>query len=113
MRTAHSDMNVVTILVGNKSDLKDIREVPTSEGKALAEAQGLFFMETSALDSSNVTEAFYTVVREIYSILSRKVFQSQEQRKGELASLSNGKRVMIQGQTDEPDSGTKRGCCSS
>ncbi|KAF3333509.1 ras-related protein RABA5a [Carex littledalei] len=109
----HSDMNVVTILVGNKSDLKDIREVPTSEGKSLAEAQGLFFMETSALDSSNVTEAFYTVVREIYSILSRKVFQSQEQRKGELASLSNGKTVVIQGQPDEPESVTKGGCCSS
>lgn len=106
-------MNVVTILVGNKSDLKDIREVPTSEGKALAEAQGLFFMETSALDSSNVTEAFYTVVREIYSILSRKVFQSQEQRKGELASLSNGKTVVIQGQPDEPESVTKGRCCSS
>ncbi|CAI9786649.1 unnamed protein product [Fraxinus pennsylvanica] len=36
---AHSDMNVVTILVGNKSDLKDAREVTTAEGKDLAEAQ--------------------------------------------------------------------------
>ncbi|KAJ4782296.1 Ras-related protein Rab-11A [Rhynchospora pubera] len=109
----HSDMNVVTILVGNKSDLNGIREVPTSEGKALAETHSLFFMETSALDSSNVTEAFYTVVREIYSILSRKVFQSQEQKKGDLASLSSGKRVVIQGQTDESDTGTKGGCCST
>ncbi|EAZ40784.1 hypothetical protein OsJ_25262 [Oryza sativa Japonica Group] len=68
----HSDMNVVTILVGNKTDLKHAREVSTAEGKALAESQGLFFMETSALDSSNVAEAFQTVVKEIYGILSRK-----------------------------------------
>ncbi|CAI9773176.1 unnamed protein product [Fraxinus pennsylvanica] len=56
---AHSDMNVVTILVGNKSDLKDAREVTTAEGKDLAEAQGLFFIETSALDSSNVSHLHF------------------------------------------------------
>ncbi|CAH8263611.1 unnamed protein product [Arabidopsis lyrata] len=66
----HTLINVVTILVGNKSDLKDLREVSTAEGKSLAEAQGLFFMETSTLDSSNVAAAFETVVKEIYNILS-------------------------------------------
>lgn len=110
--TAHSDMNVVTILVGNKTDLKHAREVSTAEGQALAESQGLFFMETSALDSSNVAAAFQTVVKEIYSILSRKVFQSQEQKKSELQSLSNGKTVVLQGETNEASSGG-RWCCSS
>ncbi|KAJ0443374.1 putative small GTP-binding protein [Helianthus annuus] len=84
----HSDMNVVSILVGNKSDLKDAREVSTEEGKMLAESEGLFFMETSALDSSNVTAAFETVVKEIYNILSRKVMQSQ---KHEPSLSGNGK----------------------
>ncbi|CAI0374361.1 unnamed protein product [Linum tenue] len=96
----HSDMNVVTILVGNKSDLKDAREVPTAEGKALAEAQGLFFMETSALDSSNVTAAFETVVKEIYNILSRKVI-SQELKKQDAPEMGNGKTVVLQ-RDDEP-----------
>lgn len=105
-------MNVVTILVGNKSDLKDAREVPTSEGKALAEAQGLFFMETSALDSSNVAAAFETVVKEIYNILSRKVMITQEIKKQDPSSLSNGKTVMLQG--DENQEETKKGgCCTS
>lgn len=108
---AHSDMNVVTILVGNKSDLKDIREVSTAEGKALAEAQGLFFMETSALDSSNVAAAFETVVKEIYNILSRKVMSSQELNKQDPASLSNGKKVVIP--SDAQGESKKGGCCSS
>ncbi|XP_072964158.1 ras-related protein RABA5a-like [Typha angustifolia] len=109
----HSDMNVVTILVGNKIDLKDAREVSTEEGKTLAETQGLFFMETSALDSSNVAAAFQTVVREIYNILSRKVFQSKEKR-SEKSSLSNGKTVILQAGTDETNNGGKRyWCCSS
>ncbi|XP_078443111.1 RAB GTPase homolog A5A [Wolffia australiana] len=108
----HSDMNVVTILVGNKTDLKDAREVSTDEGKALAEAHALFFMETSALDSSNVKSAFETVVKEIYSILSRKVMISQEQRKQESASLVNGKRVILQGEAGETGGGSRSWCCS-
>ncbi|CAL9099754.1 unnamed protein product [Musa hybrid cultivar] len=110
----HSDMNVVTILVGNKTDLKDTREVSTAEGKTLAEAQGLFFMETSALDSSNVAAAFQTVVEEIYHAVSRKVFLSQEQQKHEMPSLTNGKTVVLQGDTKDASGGT-RGfwCCSS
>lgn len=112
---AHSDMNVVTILVGNKSDLKDAREVSTAEGKALAETQGLFFMETSALDSSNVTAAFQTVVREIYNILSRKVMISQELKKQDAPLMGNGKTVVLQGDgSQECDTEPKKGwCCSS
>ncbi|EEF34153.1 ras-related protein RABA5a [Ricinus communis] len=109
----HSDMNVVTILVGNKSDLKDAREVSTAEGKALAETQDLFFMETSALDSSNVTAAFQTVVREIYNILSRKVM-SNEFNKQDAPLMGNGKTVVLQGDGSqeaiaEPRNGG--GCC--
>ncbi|XP_010321395.1 ras-related protein RABA5a [Solanum lycopersicum] len=112
----HSDMNVVIILVGNKSDLKDAREVTTAEGKALAEAKGLFFIETSALDSSNVTSAFQTVVREIYNILSRKVIQSQELQKKDSGRLANGKSVVLQadeGNEDTVADTKKGGCCSS
>ncbi|XP_055811249.1 ras-related protein RABA5a-like [Solanum dulcamara] len=112
----HSDMNVVIILVGNKSDLKDAREVTTAEGKALAEAKGLFFIETSALDSSNVTASFQTVVREIYNILSRKVIQSQELQKKDSGRLANGKPVVLQaddGNQETVAETKKGGCCSS
>ncbi|KAH0673392.1 hypothetical protein KY284_024479 [Solanum tuberosum] len=112
----HSDMNVVIILVGNKSDLKDAREVTTAEGKALAEAKGLFFIETSALDSSNVTSAFQTVVREIYNILSRKVIQSQELQKKDSGRLANGKSLVLQaddGNQETVAETKKGGCCSS
>ncbi|ERN08413.1 hypothetical protein AMTR_s00148p00100780 [Amborella trichopoda] len=108
----HSDMNVVTILVGNKCDLKDAREVSIEEGRVLAEAQGLFFMETSALDSSNVSAAFLTVVKEIYNILSRKVFLSQEQQRVD-TRLGDGKTLILQGDGSEPETRIRRWCCSS
>ncbi|GMH30962.1 hypothetical protein Nepgr_032805 [Nepenthes gracilis] len=110
----HSDMNVITMLVGNKSDLKDAREVSTAQGRALAEEQGLFFIETSALDSSNVFAAFQTVIREIYGVLSRKVMQSHDLNKTNLASLSNGKSVVLKEDENKTDARwTKYWCCSS
>ncbi|XP_073058750.1 ras-related protein RABA5a-like [Primulina eburnea] len=111
----HSDMNVVTILVGNKSDLKDAREVKTAEGKSLAETQGLFFIETSALDSSNVSSAFQMVVKEIYNILSRKVIQSQELKHKETGRIGNGKTLVIRADGDRETDGQhkKSWCCSS
>ncbi|GMH20396.1 hypothetical protein Nepgr_022237 [Nepenthes gracilis] len=111
----HSDMNVVTMLVGNKSDLKDSRRCRPSEGKAFAKSKGLFFIETSALDSSNVSAAFQTVVREIYSILSRKVLQSHERSKTDLMnSLSNGKPVALREDENRRDGPSRIfGCCSS
>ncbi|THG03545.1 hypothetical protein TEA_005523 [Camellia sinensis var. sinensis] len=72
----HSDTTVARMLVGNKCDLDNIRDVSVEEGKSLAEAEGLFFIETSALDSTNVRGAFEIVIREIYSNVSRKVLNS-------------------------------------
>nr|POE94821.1 ras-related protein raba5d [Quercus suber] len=72
----HSDTTVAMMLVGNKCDLENIRAVSVEEGTTLAEAEGLFFMETSALDSTNVKKAFEIVIREIYNNVSRKVLNS-------------------------------------
>ncbi|KAB1213391.1 Ras-related protein RABA5d [Morella rubra] len=72
----HSDTTVARMLVGNKCDLENIRSVSVEEGTSLAEAEGLFFMETSALDSTNVKKAFELVIREIYNNVSRKVLNS-------------------------------------
>ncbi|BFG15645.1 ras-related protein RABA5e [Prunus yedoensis var. nudiflora] len=72
----HSDTTVAMMLVGNKCDLENIRDVSVEDGKSLAEAEGLFFMETSALDSTNVIKAFELVIQEIYNNVSRKVLNS-------------------------------------
>lgn len=74
--TAHCDTAMATMLVGNKSDLENIRDVSVEEGKNLAEEEGLFFIETSALDSTNVTTAFEIVIRAIYDNIKRKVLNS-------------------------------------
>lgn len=68
----HADQNIVIMLVGNKSDLRHLRSVPTEEAKSFAERNGLNFIETSALDSTNVEAAFQNILTEIYRIVSQK-----------------------------------------
>eukprot|EP01115_Flamella_aegyptia_P000964 TRINITY_DN114_c1_g1_i1.p1 TRINITY_DN114_c1_g1~~TRINITY_DN114_c1_g1_i1.p1 ORF type:complete len:236 (+),score=58.01 TRINITY_DN114_c1_g1_i1:41-709(+) len=67
----NADRNIVIMLVGNKSDLRHLREVPTEEAKAFAEKNKLSFIETSALDATNVELAFQNILTEIYHIMSR------------------------------------------
>jgi len=68
----HADANIVIMLVGNKSDLKHLRAVPTDEAKAFSTDNGLSFIETSALDASNVESAFQTILTDIYRIVSSR-----------------------------------------
>ena len=48
--------------MGNKSDLRHLRAVPTDEAKVFAEQNNLSFIETSALDSTNVETAFHNIL---------------------------------------------------
>ena len=63
----HANENISRILVGNKKDLEDKREVPYSEGKELADHFNVKFLETSAKESMNVEDAFTDITREIKS----------------------------------------------
>ncbi|MBA0555385.1 hypothetical protein Golob_025567 [Gossypium lobatum] len=105
---SHSDTTVAKMLVGNKCDLENTREVSLDEGKSLAESEGLFFIETSALDSTNVGTAFEIVIREIYNNVSRKVLSSDSYK----ARLSVN-RVSLVNDDELKQSKTKYACCSS
>ncbi|KAM7375099.1 hypothetical protein PAMA_014268 [Pampus argenteus] len=56
---------VPVVLVGNKVDLEEEREVSPSEGQALAEDWGCPFMETSAKSKTMVDELFAEIVRQM------------------------------------------------
>lgn len=53
------------MLVGNKSDMAEQRQVTTEEGQELANSYQMPFLETSARNSQNVDEAFVTMTKEI------------------------------------------------
>lgn len=95
------------MLVGNKCDLENIRDVSIDEGKSLAESEGLFFMETPALDSTNVKTAFEMVIKEIYNSVSRKVLNSDAYK----AELSVNRVTLVNG-TDGLNKNHGFSCCS-
>ncbi|KAK7688980.1 Ras- protein Rab-11A [Cerrena zonata] len=103
----HADANIVIMLVGNKSDLKHLRAVPTDEAKTFAAENGLSFIETSALDASNVESAFQTILTDIYRIVSSK---SLEQSADPIKPPTGGAIVI-----DPSDPGTSQAqqskCC--
>ena len=64
----HADQNIVIMLVGNKSDLRHLRAVPSEEATAFDEKNGLSFIETSALDSTNVEAAFQNILTGTFTL---------------------------------------------
>ncbi|ETS62871.1 hypothetical protein PaG_02629 [Moesziomyces aphidis] len=103
----HADSNIVIMLVGNKSDLRHLRAVPTDEAKAFAAENNLSFIETSALDASNVEQAFQNILTEIYRIVSNKALQSSD----DVIKPSGGETITVQPSADDGGATKKNGCC--
>jgi len=63
---AHADPGIIIMLVGNKCDLSNLREVPETEAKTWAQKNKLSFIETSAKEDVGVSQAFERLLIEIY-----------------------------------------------
>ncbi|KAJ6687309.1 DRAB11-RELATED [Salix koriyanagi] len=106
-----SDM--VVVLIGNKSDISHLREVEEDDGKNFAEAEALYFMETSALENLNVEESFMQMITRIHEIASQK---NLEAKKNEttittIKTLPIGKEII---NIDEVSATKQAGyCCSN
>ncbi|KAJ6333371.1 hypothetical protein OIU77_009273 [Salix suchowensis] len=103
----HTDPNIVVMLIGNKSDLRHLVAVSTEDGKSFAERESLYFMETSALEATNVDNAFAEVLTQIHRIVSKKAMETGDEA---AAVPSKGEKIDV----SKDVSAMKRvGCCSS
>jgi GTPase SAR1 family protein len=113
----HADQNIVIMLVGNKKDLRHMRQVQTDEAKELCKQNRLFFIETSALADSNVGTAFETILKEIYRLISRKTAGVDGAAAAAPQEFKAGDTIALTADNQVPAAGTaaqeqKKGCCS-
>lgn len=87
----NGDENMVIMLVGNKSDLVHHRVTTEAEGKKFAEKEHLLFIETSALNATNVNEAFSQLIEHIVDNYTKNGFASGDRKQ---QSITRGVAVL-------------------
>lgn len=102
----HAVPQIVIMLVGNKCDLTHLRAVSTEEAQQFAEEKKLMFIETSALDATNVERAFQDILTEIYH-------QHAEQTtlQANFAQIKPTEGQVINFASQQKDSKSKSSCC--
>lgn len=109
----NANENVIKLLVGNKNDLESKRQVSFQEGKELADSLGIKFIETSALNSSNVETAFITLATEIKSRVQKPTDNATigggSAKTG--GASNNGGKTKIRAGGDVNAKKSKEGCC--
>ncbi len=69
--------DISVVLTGNKSDLKDERQVTFLEASRFAQENDALFLETSALTGENVEEVFLKAARSVLSKIESGIIDSK------------------------------------
>uniref|UniRef100_A0A0X3NZU5 Ras-related protein Rab-1 n=1 Tax=Schistocephalus solidus TaxID=70667 RepID=A0A0X3NZU5_SCHSO len=88
---------VETIIIANKADMSQQREVSSEEGKEIAERYGVKHFETSAKLGTNIEEAFLDLTR---AILNKQPRDQDNSQRGQTYRLS------------EPSQCQRQSCCN-
>ena len=73
-----SPKNILLVLIGNKCDLEEKRQVSIEEGKKVAEENDMIFFETSAKDNINIDEVFLKSSQKILENIKNNVYEEEE-----------------------------------
>jgi len=118
----HADSNVEIMLVGNKSDLCHVREVPMDRAKRFATENGLSFMETSAKEDENVESAFEKLITQIYehqmtnglgTNTNKQQTTQNKQATGSSVPIANQPKEKPIVVTNETKPATSTNCCGT
>ncbi|MED6253897.1 Ras- protein Rab-8B [Ataeniobius toweri] len=91
----HASSDVEKMILGNKCDMTDRRQVSKDRGEKLAIDYGVKFLETSAKSGLNVEEAFYTIARDILNNLRSKTTDSSGGGMGKPVKITDKKSKRI------------------
>ena len=97
--------NINLMIVGNKTDLQDKIVITSEMATEKAKTLEIPVMETSALDSTNVKEAFYQLLREMYKSV-KNLMKEYEEKQASVEKDEGGVQLETKNEKKE-----KKGCC--
>ena len=95
--------DIVCMLIGNKKDLEEERQVRYEEGKELADKNKMLFLETSAKTAENVQECFYLSAEKILEQISKTGIDPTLPAKNV--------KISIDEDAEEEETKKKKSCC--
>ena len=99
---SYGDKNLTLLLVGNKSDLEEKRQVNKEDGEEKAKSFGLGFIETSACSGDNIDQAFDIMLKEVLKKYMVENYINNDEFEG-----GSGKTIELVKKSDNK----KKGCC--
>ena len=96
-----ADKNLTIIIVGNKTDLEDQRQVTSEEGQNKANSLESAFIETSAASGSNLDKAFEMMINEVYQKCHEEMLAEGD------VEIEGGEDINL---SKKPEN-TKKACC--
>ncbi len=90
------DKNMTMLLIGNKCDLDNQRQVTKEQGEEKAKAFKVAFLETSASSGENLDVAFEMIMKEVYSKCKNELDEDdgmEEMQMGKEIDLTKEKKV--------------------
>ena len=98
-----SDPKINIILIGNKSDLEDKRDVLKEQGEEKAKSFGCAFLETSAFNGDNIDKGFEMMISDIF-----KKFKEESLEEDDLGIIEKGEDINL---NKAKANNEKKGCC--
>ena len=98
-----SDPKINIILIGNKSDLEDKRDVLKEQGEEKAKSFGCAFLETSAFNGDNIDKGFEMMISDIF-----KKFKEESLEDDDLGIIEKGEDINL---NKAKVNNEKKGCC--
>ncbi len=106
------------LLIGNKNDLAESRQVQLNVGNGLAEKFGIEFMESSAKTGENIQESFSSIIKKIHKKtidkenLEKNKNNTQNNINGNSNEVNTNEKNQVFIRIDDIKK-NKKGCCAS
>ena len=108
----HSPKTIFLVLIGNKVDLENSREVSYEEGEAAAKQYGMLFYETSAKTGKNINEFFEQSCQEIDRRIENGFYNLNRDTCGIKLGVANSENVVLDSKSiNETEKKKKKKCC--